>query len=64
MPQNGLSKEELLAKCDTSEPIMRQDMGMDSRQATNSTVYLKENKDYYGTKSWNFSQDSNNKNDN
>lgn len=28
MPQNGLSKEELLAKCDTSEPITRQDMGM------------------------------------
>lgn len=43
MSQKGLSAEELLAKCETREAITRSDVGLDTKQATDGTVYLKEN---------------------
>ena len=41
MSQKGLSAEELLAKCETREAITRSDVGLDTKQATDGTVYLK-----------------------
>lgn len=63
MSQKGLSAEELLAKCETREAITRSNVGLDTKQATDGTVYLKENVNH-GTNFWKFSKDSNKENDN